>query len=869
MGNEFRISSFLEEESELVDEANAIAGGNVVGYTGPMGTKGIGSDKRLEKSFWRDQSGKKVKSASPNIKMDKALAAMEEATDIVDEVIIEPKRKEPKDISQLGIKPLGGVGNILAVFNEATEEEKEYWGKWYHNAKAEVEEIAARYNLPFPVVAAITAVLSPGSRWRANLLATERLLQNVGSTEPKKIPGYPRQVANAQSILDTGNIGKVSGPKVTVFFQSLLSPESVEKNMVLDGHAINIWRGQKVSLKQIVRPNKSERAQMIADYAKASELLGVPVQAVQAVTWYIWKYTNDSPVVKPKVYDVSGLIVANNRPANDISESRYKLLESLFLEGAGFAKLIGELEEVDDDAEELLAYVDNRFPLIGSGGYRNVYDIGLSAVLKVIKWTTNKHFASHTNTENRIEIDARDCLPDEYFPKIYAFDSDNYYWLISEKVRGGKAGDDSHARKVQKAICQRATFHEYGIRLTPATETELFFDTFQDLVHGENLGPNDMKKRNVLISKNDWFRGFLGAVKKCGIAARDLHGGNWGLRLDGQPVVLDFGFDNDQELDEDKKKKRGNRATHNHLLNPLNDSAEEANEFGEGSSPKQIGDAIRAATANGGDITEFIAANNWKLIGRGTSRMVYAINSNLVLKIALKTFQNKFEISAAKCLGNEFTTKIYDWDQDYYQWIIAERVEANLQKTLDYFDDLIYAVLPLSLIRSFIVTESVAIFATLVTFKHFAAKKGIENLSPYIAQSLQLMSNKVPWFDRFADLVSKCQVNSNDFHEDNWGFRTGMKHPILLDYGFPAEEELDESKDTANVKLMNKMGYEYVGDNYRLGSDTFITKTDKNASKQRKLVSKVNANINKSHTTHGRLHDPSAMGISLPKKSKG
>jgi hypothetical protein len=30
---------------------------------------------------------------------------------------------------------------------------------------------------------------------------------------------------------------------------------------------------------------------MVADYQKAAEELGVPVQAVQATTWYIWKYT--------------------------------------------------------------------------------------------------------------------------------------------------------------------------------------------------------------------------------------------------------------------------------------------------------------------------------------------------------------------------------------------------------------------------------------------------------------------------------------------------------------------------------------------------------------------------------------------------
>lgn len=32
---------------------------------------------------------------------------------------------------------------------------------------------------------------------------------------------------------------------------------------------------------------------MVNDYLEAAKRLKVPVQAVQAVTWYIWKYTPD------------------------------------------------------------------------------------------------------------------------------------------------------------------------------------------------------------------------------------------------------------------------------------------------------------------------------------------------------------------------------------------------------------------------------------------------------------------------------------------------------------------------------------------------------------------------------------------------
>lgn len=235
--------------------------------------------------------------------------------------ITEPKRSG-LSLDQLGLKPHGGVQNIIQVYNQATPEEKDYWGKWYHNAKSDVEDLARQFNLPFPVVAGIVAVLSPGNKWSMNLLAAEKLLQ--GQT---KINAYPRQVQRARKILETGDTTLVSGPKVTVFFNSLMNPKMVEKDMVLDGHAINIWRGEKVNLKGLSTPNSKERTQMVQDYQTASNELGVPVQAVQAVTWYIWKYTGKTPPVEAPtgVYDVSKF--KNSQPANDVSLTEAKIIK--------------------------------------------------------------------------------------------------------------------------------------------------------------------------------------------------------------------------------------------------------------------------------------------------------------------------------------------------------------------------------------------------------------------------------------------------------------------------------------------------------------------------------------------------------------
>jgi len=50
-------------------------------------------------------------------------------SETIDEVILEPKRLNPKGLSKLNLQSEGGVSNIIKVYNEATDDEKNYWGK--------------------------------------------------------------------------------------------------------------------------------------------------------------------------------------------------------------------------------------------------------------------------------------------------------------------------------------------------------------------------------------------------------------------------------------------------------------------------------------------------------------------------------------------------------------------------------------------------------------------------------------------------------------------------------------------------------------------------------------------------------------------
>ena len=202
--------------------------------------------------------------------------------------------REPISLESLGLKKDDGVNNIIKVYNTATPEEKEYWGRWYLHASSVVQQTANRYDIDLPTAAGVFAVLSPGNKWWINARVADKLIffwKNGALNALGNLNAYPRNVRMAIKILEDGTPSAlVKGPKTGVFYDSLVDPEGVERSIVLDGHAVNIWRGVKGTVKEGKIPNDKVREQIEADYSKAAAKLHIPEQSLQAVTWYMWKF---------------------------------------------------------------------------------------------------------------------------------------------------------------------------------------------------------------------------------------------------------------------------------------------------------------------------------------------------------------------------------------------------------------------------------------------------------------------------------------------------------------------------------------------------------------------------------------------------
>lgn len=275
-------------------------------------------------------------------------------------IIYEVGREKVKDLEHLNVQDITGIRmdqytktpssdrvgtrNIVHVYNEATPEEKAYWGKWYDYAQANIVRLTKKLfkqgffgdraepkdvadSVEFDLVAYTIAAFSPGVFWDDNLRAATAFFKRYmegyrctceGETERNAcacMPNLPTK--NRSAIKDCCvlfddyfagrpvSIVPPAGPKVGAFFRSIAKPKETRRDIVLDGHAINLWRGNKKRI-EAASATPPQRAAAVEDYQTAGNVkLHVDPQSVQSTTWYIWKQGVDIQSAKDEPEEVA------------------------------------------------------------------------------------------------------------------------------------------------------------------------------------------------------------------------------------------------------------------------------------------------------------------------------------------------------------------------------------------------------------------------------------------------------------------------------------------------------------------------------------------------------------------------------------
>jgi hypothetical protein len=140
----------------------------------------------------RKQQQKKLLKTQPLVEQDEqdddedasaaadALGAGADKGDLYRPTRYVPPASEAVYGETLRLRQNGGVRNILETIRAARPDEVEYWKQWYVFAHEDVQALAEKYDLPYEIVAGVTAALSPNVPWEKNIEAAEHMLRGQG-----------------------------------------------------------------------------------------------------------------------------------------------------------------------------------------------------------------------------------------------------------------------------------------------------------------------------------------------------------------------------------------------------------------------------------------------------------------------------------------------------------------------------------------------------------------------------------------------------------------------------------------------------------------------------------------------------------------
>lgn len=171
--------------------------------------------------------------------------------------------------------------NILAVYARATDSEREHGTDWYRDAHAIAADIA---DGDVWRGAGVIAALSPRVRWDINIRNARRAFETGTVTGHTKV-----MCAQAQRILDGENaLDVLKGDKVRAFCAAIATAGESDI-ATIDRHALEIALGKVYSDKERPTIGKRVYREMAAAYAIAAESVGISVNAMQAITWVVWR----------------------------------------------------------------------------------------------------------------------------------------------------------------------------------------------------------------------------------------------------------------------------------------------------------------------------------------------------------------------------------------------------------------------------------------------------------------------------------------------------------------------------------------------------------------------------------------------------
>jgi len=244
-----------------------------------------------------------------------------------------------------------GFLNFLTTAENATIPEWNYWTRWYHHAHQDVQALSLKHRIALDQVAAIIAVTSPGNQWPVNLAIADYILSGIKTKKDikgswKGTSTFPRNGAKVEQILMQASSDPVKGPKVEAFYLQLIDPETNQNFATVDGHMINLWLGLDQPLKYAPHLTSGDDRELRSDMDAAAKEVGIHTQELQALVWYVWRYSINKEII----------------PASTLAAAQALVRERL--EEKGDATLFRKKRERTSLQQFLSEYAKGTYPMV-------------------------------------------------------------------------------------------------------------------------------------------------------------------------------------------------------------------------------------------------------------------------------------------------------------------------------------------------------------------------------------------------------------------------------------------------------------------------------------------------------------------------
>lgn len=183
--------------------------------------------------------------------------------------------------------------NILSIYLDADDATRAAGAQWYALEGERCADFGRAHGLTRDTIAGAAAAISPGLRWETTFAYLAALIRDPAA----KVPTYSREFCRRAVAILQGAAPRdvLSGPKVSTFY-SLLAGRDMSA-VVIDGHALNIARGERVTFRDregyrapaASRVTARRYRLSAAAYRDVAELVGEAPHAVQATTWIHWR----------------------------------------------------------------------------------------------------------------------------------------------------------------------------------------------------------------------------------------------------------------------------------------------------------------------------------------------------------------------------------------------------------------------------------------------------------------------------------------------------------------------------------------------------------------------------------------------------